>query len=305
VIGDWGKFYTQHQTFLEEAYPGLSFSIFKSFLKEAYDFLGNEKISFLEKQLLLGIPFAYILGYADFFGRKFFVSSKVLIPRQETEILLTLGIQAIKGLSHLGLKNNFKIAEIGVGSGCLLLSLALESSFLKGKCGLTFSGIDISQEALEVAKINYYRYKRSLVFPEEEFSWHHEDRLYNCQETFDLILSNPPYLPLSWRDKKEKVHWQASQYEPSQALFLPDDLYEEWFNSFFRQLENHLEKKSGIFLMEGDPTFLPLLLNKITLLQNFQGFLLNDLAGRCRFLVAVYSDSHPYLKEQVRQWMRY
>ena len=149
-----GDYYQTHQHELQTNYPGLSQA---RFLEETRRFLGpmnqgdfwggktKQKIEDFFSLVSKGTPLEYINHLAYFYQSEFFVDERVLIPRYETEILVELAKEEIlnKGF-HL-------IAEVGVGSGAIGLSLAQECN----DHPMTFFMGDLSQKALEVAKINH------------------------------------------------------------------------------------------------------------------------------------------------------
>lgn len=225
--------------------------------------LSEIQIKELEDSFLKGVPFAYLLGKSEFFGKEFFVNEKVLIPRPETEYLVDLIVQELKGKVS-------RVLDVGTGSGVILLSL-LGSNV--GKSGV---GVDISQDALEVAKINSHRLKLKDVT-----KFIISDRLQNVEGEFDLIVSNPPYIRA--QSHRHLVHNSVDTFEPKEALYLPDDFYTFWFEDFFQEIRSHLK---GLFFMEGHELELD---NQAEMLRRL-GFkdvqVLNDLAGAKRFLRA-------------------
>ena len=123
-----------------------------------------------------GVPFAYIAGRREFFGRDFSVSPSVLIPRPETEHLVEWSLE-------LPLPDDARVLDVGTGSGCIILSLAAE------RTGWRCTATDISKEALAVAAINRER----LQLPQVRFL--QGNLLEPIDETgFDLVVSNPPYV---------------------------------------------------------------------------------------------------------------
>lgn len=123
-----------------------------------------------------GVPFAYIAGSREFFGRDFSVSPAVLIPRPETEHLVEWSLE-------LPLPDDARVVDVGTGSGCIILSLAAE------RPGWRCTATDISKEALAVAAVNRER----LQLPHVRLL--HGHLLDPLDETgFDLIVSNPPYV---------------------------------------------------------------------------------------------------------------
>ncbi|MDD4953629.1 MAG: peptide chain release factor N(5)-glutamine methyltransferase [Candidatus Omnitrophica bacterium] len=185
-------------------------------------------ISSVLKRRCIGEPIQYILGRADFMGLEFKVSPVVLIPRPETEILVTKVIDM--ATSHQSLK----ILDIGTGSGCIAVSLA------KYLPGARLDALDVSQEALEIAKQN-------AILNNVTVNFIHSDLFNNFQRPeakYDIIISNPPYIPTSEIDMLAP----EVQYEPRMSLDGGRDGLD-----FYRRIiglsPDHL-KSSGILIME-------------------------------------------------------
>jgi release factor glutamine methyltransferase len=145
-------------------------------------------------------PVQYILGEADFFGRKFLVTPDVLIPRPETEMIVD------EVLRHS--PSSGKIIDLGTGSGCLAVSLA------KTLPGMRILATDISDKALFVAEANAKKHQ-ALV----EFLQHDMLTEYLPSENITIIVSNPPYIPPS---EKLQMKKNVLAYEPARALFVPE-----------------------------------------------------------------------------------
>lgn len=148
-------------------------------------------------------PIQYVLEQSHFYGMDFAVSPAVLIPRPETEEL----VQLI--LTENDTKNELKILDIGTGSGCIAITLA------KMLANAEVFAIDISQDALQIARKNAKANQTRVHFRQADIlAVPHDDNIY------DVIVSNPPYIALA-----EKVAMQANvlNFEPAQALFVPDD----------------------------------------------------------------------------------
>ncbi len=140
-------------------------------------------------------PIEYITKSASFYGENFYVDSNVLIPRPETEILVDLVVSTCKGIKRP------RIVEIGTGSGIISIMLA------KLLPDAVITAIDISQEALHVAKQNADIHKVDIEFI-------HSDLCENFHEkNFDMLVSNPPYIA---DDEPLPV---GLSYEPSLALY--------------------------------------------------------------------------------------
>ena len=165
----------------------------------------SELLKFLHgiKQLKKNRPVQYVAGKTWFYDIEIKVREGVLIPRPETEELVTWIIQDCS--------STISILDIGTGSGCI--PLAVKN---KLKDSVVY-GFDISQKALGVAKEN-----SALLGLEIQFSafdilnW----ELFPQENKFDVIVSNPPYIPVS---DKQMMHKNVLDYEPDLALFVPND----------------------------------------------------------------------------------
>ena len=122
-------------------------------------------------------PIAYLINNKFFWNNKFFVNKNTLIPRPDTELIVE---QVLKLTKH---KNMMNILDIGVGSGCILLSILKERKNFYG------TGIDISKNALDICKINA---KRLKVDGRTKFYKSDIDKF--VEGNYDLIISNPPYI---------------------------------------------------------------------------------------------------------------
>lgn len=142
-----------------------------------------------------GEPLAYILGRREFFGREFIVRPGVLIPRQDTETLVEVALA-------LDLPREARVIEVGVGSGCVAATLALERPSWRVK------GSDISPVALGIAGENATRLGATVELREGDLL------APFAGETFDLVISNPPYI-----DPSESLAHEVRGWEPSEALF--------------------------------------------------------------------------------------
>ncbi|HMQ62341.1 MAG TPA: peptide chain release factor N(5)-glutamine methyltransferase [Flavilitoribacter sp.] len=170
----------------------------KALAPEQLDLLENITARLLKKE-----PVQYVLGQADFYGLKFEVSPAVLIPRQETEVLVHQIIQHTADRS-------LQFLDIGTGSGCIPITI-------KKHCpNMTASGWDISPAALEIARKN-------ADLNGVEIRWQQIDILNrNAWENagkWDIIASNPPYIPLR---ESHLVPDHVARYEPHLALFVDD-----------------------------------------------------------------------------------
>ncbi len=151
-------------------------------------------------QRATGRPSQYITGHQEFWGLDFVVSPAVLIPRPETEHL-------VETVLELAQQHTFRrVADIGTGSGCIAVALAKE--FPQAE----FTAVDLSRDALEIARANAARHQM-----ERRISFLESDLLEKLPKNhFDLVVSNPPYVGENERDKVQK---QVRDFEPKMAVF--------------------------------------------------------------------------------------
>ena len=170
-----------------------------------------------------GEPVQYIVGNVDFYGYNFLVNKKVLIPRFETEELIEKTIHYIHEYFTL---SNLDIIDLGTGSGCIAITLSKELS-----CNV--DAVDISKEALEVARENNNRNDASVNFIEG-------DMLTNIHKKYDVIISNPPYISYD-----EEIMNVVKNNEPHLALYAENNgLY--FYEKIIRQSVGCLKKKNLI-----------------------------------------------------------
>jgi len=145
------------------------------------------------------IPLQHIIGYTEFWKYRFFVNEYVLVPRQDTETLVE---EALKKIDQ-----NATVLDMCTGSGCILISLALETNFQEG------IGVDISKEALAVASRNKESLKTKNVEFLESDLFEELQGIFNHK--FDVIVSNPPYIKTS---VIEELDEEVRVHDPIMAL---------------------------------------------------------------------------------------
>jgi len=143
-------------------------------------------------------PIAYLLNKKFFWKSEFYVNKNTLIPRPDTEIIIEQILKVTKN------KNYLRILDIGIGSGCILLSILKERKNYYG------TGIDISKDSLEISKINA---KKLLV--EERIKFYKSDVDKFAQGKYDLIVSNPPYIK---KNNLKYLECDVLKFEPKIAL---------------------------------------------------------------------------------------
>lgn len=176
--------------------------------KKKYEKLNETSLCLFKKYLKRRLekePMAHILGEKEFYGHTFFVSSATLIPRPETELL-------VKEAATFLQENNWAktVLDIGTGSGCISISLAL----LEKKAQIT--AVDLSSEALKIAQKNASNLnltKEQIIFEKNNAL---EESFWLSSKNYDLIISNPPYIGL---EEEESLSEEVLGYEPRKALF--------------------------------------------------------------------------------------
>lgn len=174
-------------------------------------------------------PIQHIIGLAHFMGENFIVNENVLIPRDETEILVRKAVKIIN-------KNEFKkVLDIGTGSGCIACIVAKLTN-------AQVLGVDISTDALQTALDNSSKLgliNKAIFRKSDIFSNIHKG------EKFDLIISNPPYISLS---QEENLQIEVG-FEPKSALFAKDDAGIEFYDGITKIAPDYLNE-NGYLLFE-------------------------------------------------------
>jgi len=210
------------------------------------------------KKLTNKIPVQHITGSEFFYDRVFHVSNKTLIPRPETEELVDVIIKSEKS-NH---KKN--ILDIGTGSGCIAVTLSnhLTSNVF---------GIDVSKAAIDVANKNNTLTSNKVSFITSKIE------NYIPEEPFDIIVSNPPYIPKSDEDKVDK---NVLIHEPHRALFVDSDpIY--FYKIILEFSKKHL-KENGSIYFEVNQNYIGQIK---TLLMGYDFDIIKDLYGHKRFVV--------------------
>ena len=190
-----------------------------------------ESLAILRKWITRRInnePIQYILGSSEFYGRSFIVNKNVLIPRPETEILIDISKEELKNV------NNPLILDVGTGSGCIAITIALEIP------SSTIIAIDIDERAISVAKNNIEKHEvKNIEFVLTDIF--HE----KINKKADMLISNPPYIA-----KKEVsgLMKEVKDYEPLVALTDNNDGLK--FYRRFAEIIPRILKDNGTAIME-------------------------------------------------------
>ena len=182
-----------------------------SFLANLREDLNPEVLDEFQKAVqahAAGQPVQYIIGSEEFYGRAFQVNEDVLIPRPETEELVYNALQKINKL--FGSVNGLEMADIGTGSGAIAVTMKLE------KPELNVTATDIYGPTLELAEKNAEQNGAEIDFYQGDLL----QPLISKGKKFDIILSNPPYIP------ERDIEWMSdivTEHEPHRALFAGED----------------------------------------------------------------------------------
>ncbi|MEO6682857.1 MAG: peptide chain release factor N(5)-glutamine methyltransferase [Ginsengibacter sp.] len=184
-------------------------------------------------QLLQHTPVQYVLGESYFYKRRFYVNEHVLIPRPETEELVEWIINEIKQSDHW---KNTTILDIGTGSGCIPIVLKKEVP------DSIVHALDVSSDALKVARKNASDLKAEIDFSEVNFL---DEDQWKKFKTFDIVVSNPPYIPITESAKLDK---NVTDFEPALALFVEDNDPFIFYEKISRFAQTHLSSDGKIFV---------------------------------------------------------
>ena len=225
-----------------------------------------QRIADIIARLRRNEPLQYIVGHALFHGHQFKVTPAVLIPRPETEQLVDLIIDENPA-------SDLRVLDMGTGSGCIAVSLARALKFPQ------VDALDVSRDALEVARENAVALKTKVRFFESDMLSPQPPGRY------DIIVSNPPYICWSEREAMES---NVKDYEPGQALFVPDNDPLLFYKAIAPYAAQSLERGGRLYL-EINQRFG----NEMKRLLEDNGFdevrIIEDSFGKTRFAAAIRS----------------
>ena len=205
-------------------------------------------------------PLAYILGYKEFYGHKFYLTRDVLIPRPETEALVDIASELYQKLSTNAVKTAkttgtakavqtilsgepIKILDLGTGSGCIALSLASTKNHAESEANIQIVASDISAKALACAEYNAKKLQIKSI------SWVKSNLLKSKafkNQTFDIIVANLPYVDKAW----PWIDKNTLKYEPKLALYA-SNYGLGLIKNLIDKAPKHL-KKGGFLVLEAD-----------------------------------------------------
>ena len=234
--------------------------------------LSQKEVSFFKnclEKINKNTPVQYITGQVNFCNLLIKVNPNVLIPRPETEELV-----------HLILNNHNQdslkeILDIGTGSGCIII--ALKKTLSNTNC----TAIDISKDAIRTAKANAVLNKVEVDFITKDILDYK-----NEEKSWDMIVSNPPYIPIS---NKKHMHPNVVQNEPSQALFVENEEPLKYYQIISDFANNHL-KKNGKIYFEIHEDFANDVVNLLSTKKHFKTTVHKDFQGKKRFVVATKNE---------------
>ena len=234
--------------------------------------LSQKEVSFFKnclEKINKNIPVQYIIGQANFCNLLIKVNPNVLIPRPETEELVHL---ILNKHNQDSLK---EILDIGTGSGCIII--ALKKTLPNTNC----TAIDISKDAIRTATANAVLNKVEVDFITKDILDYKNEEKY-----WDIIVSNPPYIPIS---NKKHMHPNVVQNEPSQALFVENEEPLKYYQIISDFAKNHL-KKNGKIYFEIHEDFANDVVNLLSTKKHFKTTVHKDFQGKNRFVVATKNE---------------
>lgn len=203
----------------------------------AVEQIDEERLVLLQKRILTGEPIQYITGTAEFCGHDFHVEPGVLIPRPETQWLCRYVADRWKEQPHKGC-----ILDMGTGSGCIAISIALELAGQQAEV----EGWDLSDQAVRIARHNARQLDAEVSIVKQDMLCPPDD-----ENRWDVIVSNPPYV---CEQEKKQMEQGVLNYEPNEALFVPDDNPLLYYEAIARYAYKAL-KASGIVVVEINERF--------------------------------------------------
>ena len=224
----------------------------------------QDKVADIIARLRRHEPLQYIVGSARFHGHRFKVTPAVLIPRPETEQLVDIIVDE-------NTASDLRVLDMGTGSGCIAISLARALKFAQ------VEALDVSHDALAVARENAATLKAKVRFFESDMLSPQPPARY------DIIVSNPPYICWSEREAMDR---NVKDYEPGQALFVPDNDPLLFYKAIAPYAAQSLERGGRLYL-EINQRFG----NEVKRLLEDNGFdevrIIEDSFGKVRFAAAI------------------
>ncbi len=240
------------------------FDRFGALLEPDREVEGIDEAAFRDdcRRLSEGCPVQYVTGRAEFCGMNFMVGPAVLVPRAETEQLVRLAAADLTAL------RSPRVLDVGTGSGAIAVALSLTAH-------AQVTAVDVSADALAFAARNALLNHAEVDFVKADiFSWEPPEAI------FDMVISNPPYIPLS---ERALLHRNVRDYEPGEALFVPDDDPLKFYRRIGRVAREAL-KSGGVLWFEAHERYAAAVA-ELLVAEGFEGTqVIDDSFGKPRFV---------------------
>jgi release factor glutamine methyltransferase len=266
---------------IQEVLKGAGYHDVSRISREIQEYCSKKNISpaLVLRRIKTREPWEYIRGEGEFCGNRFLLNRKTLIPRPETEQMVDIALSFLKD-SH-NYKSYKNIIDVGTGSGCIIISLA---KVLKNKDGLTFTGIDIDNEALKIAKKNALLHKVN-----KKVSFLRGNLLKGIElNSKTLIIANLPYIP---KNIYKKLDRSVVNFEPKRALLGGKDGL-QYYKKLISQVKKACKKDISLdvaLLIEIEPSTLG---NLQKVLGNYKTKVISDYRGLDRFVLILFSENN-------------
>jgi len=224
------------------------------------------KFNFAIKDLKKGKPIQHIFGYTYFLNKKFKVTAETLIPRPETEELVQL-IQ-----TDISKHSNLKLLDIGTGTGCIPISLAIEMPQHQ------YSALDFKEEIIQLAQENARSHQVNIDFKTLDIL---QAKISDLPK-YDIIVSNPPYVLES---EKAEMHQNVLDHEPASALYIPDEKALIFYEKITHLAATNL-LKNGRLYFEINETKAQAIVSMLKSFGFYQISIHQDIHQKDRFVVA-------------------
>jgi release factor glutamine methyltransferase len=227
-----------------------------------------EELNYIYEKISNHYPIQYIFNKADFYGLEFYVDENVLIPRPETEELVHWILT-----DNVDTQSSAYLLDIGTGSGCIPISIK------KNKPAWNIAALDISEHAIKIAEQNAMKNNVQIVFFQSDIL---KSQILNLKSEFQIIVSNPPYIPVK---EKDVMSQSTVHFEPSLALFVEDATPLIFYDKIADFALSHLAEKGKLYFELNEFNA-----NAVKYLLQQKGFLnieiKKDFAGKDRMLRA-------------------
>ena len=234
-----------------------------------------QKLNLCLHELLKHRPVQYVLNEAWFYKMKFYVNENVLIPRPETEELVEWVVLDIHSTMNNAQREEFRIIDVGTGSGCIAVSIKRELQ------NVEVTAIDVSEEALKIANKNAEALQAKINLLQVDFL---NESLWSPLGVYDVIVSNPPYIP---QKEKEKLSKNVADFEPHLALFIDDNDPFIFYKRIAKFAQSHLKPNGKIYVEIHEDYSKEV--EKIFSAQNLKTEIRPDIYGKKRMIKGMFS----------------